>query len=65
MPRTAGSLFVATGIVAIVLTLTRNQGNALIAFPGVFWIGLGIWYLVKFRSPDVRAKHIEYWTAKA
>ena len=32
---------------------------------GLFMIGLGVRYLIKYRSPDVRAKHIEYWTAKA
>jgi hypothetical protein len=62
---TAGVLFVATGILAIFLALTRNQGNGSIAIPGAFWIGLGVWYLVKYRKPDVRAKHVEYWTAKA
>jgi hypothetical protein len=35
------------------------------ATSGVFCTGLGIWYLVKYRDAMVRAKHIEYWTAKA
>jgi hypothetical protein len=64
-PRTAGGLFIATGVLAIVLTLTNNNGNGLITGPAVFWIVLGVWYLVKYRSPDARAKHVEYWTAKA
>ena len=64
-PRTAGGLFIATGILAVVLTLTQNHGNGLIAIPGAFWIALGVWYLLKYRNPDVRAKHVEYWTAKA
>ena len=84
-PRTAGGLFIATGILAIVLTLTKNYGNGVIAVPGAlwigrgtpgafwialavpgaFWIGLGTWYLVKYRNPEVRARHVEYWTAKA
>jgi hypothetical protein len=32
--------------------------------PGAFWIALGMWYLVKFRNPDARSKHVEYFTAK-
>ena len=64
-PRVAGVLFLATGVLSIVLTLTQNSGNGLIAIPGVFWIGLGVWYLVKYRDPDVRKEHIDYWTAKA
>jgi hypothetical protein len=28
-------------------------------------MGLGTWYLIKYRNRDVRAKHVEYWTAKA
>jgi len=28
-------------------------------------IGIGTWYFIKYRNPDVRAKHVEYWTAKA
>jgi hypothetical protein len=32
---------------------------------GLFSIGLGASYLIKYRKPDVRAKHVEYWTAKA
>ena len=32
---------------------------------GIFVVGMGVRYLVKYRKPDVRAKHVEYWTAKA
>jgi hypothetical protein len=64
-PRTAGCLFIATGILALVLTVTGKNGNGLITIPAVFWIALGTWYLVKYRNPDARAKHVEYWTAKA
>ena len=64
-PRTAGALFIVLGFLSIVLIFTHNPGNGLVAVPGAFWIGLGAWYLVKYRNPDVRAKHVEYWTAKA
>lgn len=64
-PRTAGALFIALGVLSGVLSFVHNSGNALVAFSGVFWIGLGASYLLKYRHPDVRAKHVEYWTAKA
>ena len=64
-PRTAGALFLALGALSILMQFTHNAGNGLAALAGVFWIGLGVWYVVKFRNPDVRAKHVEYWTAKA
>jgi hypothetical protein len=64
-PRTTAALFVVLGVLSIVLVFTHNQGNNLGGAAGVFWIGLGIWYLVKYRTPDARAKHIEYWTEKA
>ena len=34
-------------------------------FMGLFMIGIGTRYPIKYRNPDVRAKHVKYWTAKA
>ena len=64
-PRTSGALFIILGALSVALTLEQKSGNSLGALGGVFWIGLGAWYLVKYHNPNVRAKHIEYWTAKA
>jgi hypothetical protein len=64
-PRTTAALFVVLGTLSIILAFTHNAGNHLGAAAGVFWIVLGIWYLVKYRTPDARAKHVEYWTANA
>ena len=38
------------------MQFTHNAGNGLAALAGVFWIGLGVWYVVKVRNPDVRAQ---------
>ena len=62
-PRTAGVLWMALGSLSLVESYTRSA--RLGAVSGVFCIGLGIWYLVKYRDAEVRAKHVEYWTAKA
>ena len=65
-PRTAGALFIALGLLSTTLVLVFNHGSLLASLgAGVFWIGLGASYLVKYRRPDARAKHVEYWTAKA
>ena len=63
-PRTAAALFVL-GMLSIILAFTHNIGSGFGAVAGAFWIGLGIWYLVKYRKPDARANRVEYWTAKA
>jgi hypothetical protein len=64
-PRTTAALFVVLGVLSIILVFTHNQGNSLGGVAGVFWIGLGIWYLVKYRTADARTRHVEYWTEKA
>ncbi len=64
-PRTTAALFVVLGALSITLVFTHHEGNNLGAVAGAFWIGLGVWYLVKYRTPEARAKHVEYWTAKA
>jgi hypothetical protein len=64
-PRVAGMLFVILGALSIVLTFPQRAGYQWGVVAGVFWIALGAWQLVKFHNPNVRAKHIEYWTAKA
>ena len=46
--------------------LLSDPGSVLGAISaGAFFVGLGVIYLFKYRKPDVRAKHVEYWTAKA
>jgi hypothetical protein len=64
-PRTAGILFMMLGALSIVLGQPQRSGYQWGVIAGVFWIALGAWQLIKYRNPNVRAKHIEYWTAKA
>lgn len=64
-PRTAGMLWIMLGVLSLTLNLQRNASIWLGLLPGVFMIGMGTWYLIKYRNRDVRAKHVEYWTAKA
>ena len=64
-PRTAGMLWIMLGVLSLTLNLQRNPDSWLAPTPGLFMIGMGTWYLIKYRHPDVRAKHVEYWTAKA
>jgi hypothetical protein len=62
-PRTAGALWIMLG--ALSLAQAWMRGAWLGGLSGLFCAGLGAWYLVKYRKPDVRAKHVEYWTAEA
>ena len=64
-PRTAGTLWIMLGVLSLLNNLERYAESWFGPTGGLFMIGLGVWYLIKYRSPDVRAKHIEYWTAKA
>ena len=64
-PRTAGTLWIMLGVLSRSLNLQRNADSWLAPIPGLFMIGMGTWYLIKYRSADVRAKHVEYWTARA
>jgi hypothetical protein len=64
-PRTTAALFVALGVLSLTLAFTHRNGNNLGALAGAFWIGLGIWYLLKYRTAAARARHVEYWTEKA
>ncbi len=59
-PRTAAALFIMLGFPVVF-----SGGSPLVFLSSAFWIGLGVSYLVKYRKPDARAKHLEYWTAKA
>jgi hypothetical protein len=63
-PRTAGMLWIMLGVLSLALNPQRNS-MWFGLLPGVFMIGMGSWYLVKYRNRDVREKHVEYWTAKA
>lgn len=64
-PRTSAALFLAVGVLSVFLMFTHNRGNNLAVVAGPGWIALGVWYLVKFRTPEARAKHVAYWTEKA
>ncbi len=59
-PRTAAALFIMLGF-----PMVFWGGSPLVLLSSAFWIGLGVLYLVKYRKPDARAKHVEYWTARA
>jgi hypothetical protein len=63
-PRTAAVLFIAVGALSLVPSRVQSSGSGLAEIIAAFWIGLGAWQLVKYHNPSVRAKHIEYWTAK-
>ena len=62
-PRIAGLLWMTLGSLSLLQSYIHNA--RLGATSGVLFIGLGIWYLVKYRDAMVRAKHVEYWTARA
>ena len=64
-PRTTALLFIALGAISLIPSRVQSSGSGLGEFIAAFWIALGVWQLVKYRSPNARAKHIEYWTAKA
>jgi hypothetical protein len=64
-PQMAGGLFFLLGMVTVALRLQQNPGIGLATLSGAFWMVLGASYLAKFRTPEARAKHIEYWTAKS
>jgi hypothetical protein len=63
-PRMSGILWIMLGALSFALNVQRNA-MWFGLLPGIFMISMGIWYLIKHRSADVRAKHVEYWTAKA
>jgi hypothetical protein len=64
-PRTAGMLWIMLGMLSLANSVQRNPDNWLAPPGGLFMLGLGVWYPIEYSSPDVRAKHVEYWTAKA
>jgi hypothetical protein len=57
------ALWIMLGTLSIVQSY--SYGARLAGLSGMFCIGIGIWYLLKYRDPEIRAKHVEYWTAKA
>ncbi len=67
-PRLSGVLFLALGIWSAALGLgiasARPEPGFLSRGAGVAWCLLGLWYLVKFRHPAARARHVDYWTEK-
>jgi hypothetical protein len=64
-PRLAGGLFIALGVLSAGLAVQAGAGNSAAAFAGMTWSSLGLSWLVRYRKPEARAKHVEYWTAKA
>ena len=58
-------LWVALGVLSIVLTTLRASGTGLGVMSGAFTISLGVWFLIRYRSAEVRARHVHHWTAKA
>ena len=65
-PRATGALFIILGVFSIVLGFLHNPDRWLAPVgAGVLPIVMAAWSLAKYRSPDVRAKHVEYWTARA
>jgi hypothetical protein len=74
-PRLTGALFIVLGMLSVALAvdehalfvglnLQRDSGYGLAALAGSLWLALGAWYLVKYRHPEARAKHVQHWTAK-
>jgi hypothetical protein len=58
-------LFIALGLLSSLLVLILNHGSVFASLgTGVFWIGLGISFLVKYRTPDARLKHVQHWVGK-
>jgi hypothetical protein len=64
-PRLAGTFFIMLGALSAVLAFRAGAGSGTTTFVGLTWGSLGLSWLMRFRNPDVRAKHVEYWTAKA
>jgi hypothetical protein len=64
-PRVAGMLWIMLGGLSLTMNVLRNPSSWSGPIAGLFMIGMGIRYLIKYRDRDVRAKHVEYWTAKA
>jgi hypothetical protein len=64
-PRIAGVLWIALGVLTAAFNLQRSPGNPRGLVGGAFMIAMGLWHLLRYRRADVRAKHVEYWTAKA
>jgi len=67
-PRLAGRLFIALGVLSIVLRLASlgNVRPASIGIPlgaGVVWFVIGTRQLVKYRDPGAFAAHVRQWTA--
>ena len=61
----AGMLWIMLGTLSVVLKFLSGSVGWMGATSGVFMVALGLWYLIKYSNPDARAKHVEYWTAKA
>jgi len=65
-PRASGALFLLLGVWSVFLQVLSNPAGSVLRavwFPA-FWFVLGVSYLVRFRDPQVRARHVAAWTAK-
>lgn len=59
-PRTAGTLWIMLGVLSLTRIVPRDSNSWSGPISGMFMIAMGTWYLVKYRRPDIRAKHVEY-----
>jgi hypothetical protein len=64
-PRLAETFFIILGAMSAVLAFRAGAGSGTATFVGLIWGSLGLSWLMRFRNPYVRAKHVESWTAKA
>jgi hypothetical protein len=64
-PRLAGTFFIILGVLSALSAFRAGAGSGAVTFVAFTWGSLGLSWLIRFRNPDARAKHVEYWTAKA
>jgi hypothetical protein len=57
--------WITLGVLSVALKFLSGSAGWMGVTSGMFMVALGLRYLIKYSSPDVRAKHLEYWTAKA
>jgi hypothetical protein len=65
-PRASGALFLLLAVWSVFLQILSSPAGSVLRavwFPAC-WFALGLSYLIRFRDPQVRAKHVAHWTAK-
>ena len=50
-PRSAGMLWIMLGVLSVGLNVERNAGWTLGSTSGLFMMGMGTWYLIKYPPP--------------